>query len=216
MMELAYLGAICLTLIILVTNVAGHVSSAKKRAAELKAEVDKRQIESAFPPERPEKPSLEQQQFDAAEKARQQKFDTERVERKALFDAKDEARTKLYNSKNTALMKLLERRQVLESEITNHRTKIIGSNQDKAYNQYRADAMKSLENAREELALLVGEEKRMLEVLHRGENREPQVDAPEEPVRIATGGPVAQRVDDPDLLHDAESDEPEASRESTA
>jgi len=216
MTTLLILGACCLTLIIVVSMITSAVSSTKKHAAEKRAEIELRQVESAFPPEKPEKPSLEQQQFDAARQERQQRFDTEKAERQKQFDAKNQARVTLFNAKNQALVKLLERRQTLESEITNHRQKIIGSNQDKAYNQYRADSMKSLENAREELALLVTEEKRMLEALHRGEASEPQVDAPEEPVRVATGGPVAQRVDDPDQLHDAEPDEQEASRESAA
>ena len=189
MMSLLFLGIICLTTIIVVTTITSSVSAAKRYAADKKAEVDQKQIESAFPPEKPEPASLEQQAFDMSRLHRQQILD----------------------SKKKALDHLLQRRSMLEGEIAKLRTSI-QSYADKSYATYRADAVSALNDARKEQQELVVEQERLLATM-KGRN---DVDAPEEPVRVATGGPVAGRVDDPDLVHDAESDEQETGREGTA
>lgn len=202
-MELVYLGIICLTLIILVTNVAGHVAATKRRAAELKAEVDKRQIESAFPPEKPEKPSLEQQQFDLKRDREQQEIDARRQAVQQVFDAKKQA-----------LDHVLNRRATLEARIDEARGRVVGY-ADKQYAQYRTDALHAIEDARKEQAELVAQQAELLDLIQRGDD-ESQVDAATKPVRVDPGGPVAERMDDPDFVHDAESNVEEASREGAA
>lgn len=216
--SLIIVGAVCLTLIILVTNISSHVASVKKHAAEQKAEVDRRANELAFPPEKPVPPSLEQQKFDAENRRLQQQFDAENKRLQQALDAKHNAKEQVFKTKQNAVNTILERRKTLEQQISSLRS--AASNyqySDKGYAQYRADSLAALKDARQEQAELVIEQANLLATIkYPGEEDEPQVDAPAEPVRVATGGPVAQRVDDPDLLHDAEPDQPEASREGVA
>lgn len=220
-MELVYVGIICLTLIIIVTNVAGHVAATKKRQAELKAEVDKRQIESAFPPEKPEKPTLEQQAFDVKCQREQQEIDTKRQReqqeidaRQKAVDAQRKAVQQVFDAKKQALDHVLNRRRVLEAKIDECRGKVMGY-VDKQYAQYRTDALEAMNDARKEQAELVTQQADLLALIE-GDDDESQVDTAAKPVRVDPGGPVAERVDDPDFVHDAESNVEEASREGAA
>lgn len=118
---------------------------------------------------------------------------------------------------------LLQRRKTLEDNITQLREKATTFSQyqgGKQYETLRADALKSLEDARTELADLVDEIDRLLKSM-RGDNEEVKpppirLDAPEKPIQPIAGGSVAKRVADPGELHDAELYDEEAGRESSA
>ena len=116
-----------------------------------------------------------------------------------------------------ALTTLLNRRRDLEDKINKLREQATylrtEYGQDIA-KQHRSDALKALEDARQEQKELVQELAKLLATME--DKDDARVDAPKEPVRVVAGGPVAQRVADPDLVHDAEPDEPEAGREGTA
>src|SRR5581483_3783775 len=120
------------------------------------------------------------------------------------------------NPAQQALTVLLERRKELENQISQLRSNASSSHYvDKSYTSFRETAITALKDARAEQAELIAEQAKLLAMM-RGNNDEHKVDTAQEPVRVAAGGPVAQRVDDPDLLHDAEPDEQETSREGTA
>jgi hypothetical protein len=142
-------------------------------------------------PEPPEKPTLEQLSFDSKQRAQQQ----------------------LFESKKKALDHLLSRRSTLEDQIAKLRTNI-QSYADKQYAQYRADAVNALNDARKEQLELVEEQRRLLATME-GDD-ESEVDAAEKPVRVDTGGPVAERVDDSGVVHALELHDEDASREGAA
>lgn len=126
--------------------------------------------------------------------------------------------------KQQALTALLKRRADLEGSITALRERSCTFSKyhgDKQYEQLRADSLKVLEDARKEQAQLVVELEKLLKSMNEGldeeEEHEPLgLDAPEKPVQLVAGRPVAQRVADPGELHDAELYEQEASREGAA
>jgi hypothetical protein len=142
-------------------------------------------------PEPPEKPTLEQ----------------------LTFDAKQHTQQQLFQSQKQALDHLLERRRTLEDQIAKLRTNI-QSYADKQYAQYRADAVNALNDARKEQQELVDEQRRLLATME-GDD-ESEVDAAAKPVRVDTGGPVAERVDDSGVVHAVELHDEEASREGAA
>jgi hypothetical protein len=124
----------------------------------------------------------------------------------------------LFDTKKQALNVLLDRRKMLDQQISNLRNNAMNTRVEYSRDvmeSARHDALRALEDARVEQRELIQEQHRLLIMMGEA-NDEPKVDAAQEPVRVATGGPVAGRVDDPDQLHDAEPDEPEASRAGVA
>jgi len=119
------------------------------------------------------------------------------------------------DAQKKSLDALLERRKTLENHITALRNSSAdGRYVDKAYNQWRSDALKALEDARKEQQELVLEETGLLEMMQ-GEKDEDTSPAAQS-VQSSTGRRVAQRVDDLDDVRDVELHDEEASRESTA
>jgi len=126
---------------------------------------------------------------------------------------KPSAKQQALDALKKSLDSLLERRKKLEDHITTLRnTTADGRYCDKSYAQWRADALKALEDARAEQQELVLEETDLLEMIQ-GAETDDKVDATEKPVRVDTGGPVARRVDDPRELRDAELHDEEAGGE---
>lgn len=110
---------------------------------------------------------------------------------------------------------LLERREKLEDHITALRNSTAdGRYVDKSYNQWRADALKALDDARKEQQELVLEETGLLEMMQGAKSEDTNSTA--QSVQSPAGRRVAQRVDDFDDVRDAELHDEEASRESTA
>ena len=108
-----------------------------------------------------------------------------------------------------SLKELLSRRRNLENHITSLRERASDSRfSDKSYAQYRADALKALEDARQQQQELVAEEGRLLEMLQ-GENKNAkELDSTKKSAQPDPGRPVVtstrERVDDPGELHVAE------------
>ncbi len=113
-----------------------------------------------------------------------------------------------------SLTALLFRREKLEHQITEIRTRVSGY-PDKSYTQYRTDALTTLEDARKEQQELVSEEVNLLEMMQ-GVKKDVKVDASEKPVRVDSGGSLARLLDDSSELHDVELHDQEASREGSA
>lgn len=109
-----------------------------------------------------------------------------------------------------SLTALLERREKLENHITALRTRVSDYSEAR-FTQYRADALKAIEDAREEQQELVLEQTGLLEMMQGTED-----DAAKKPVRVDTRGPVAERVDDSGDVHAVELHDEETSRESAA
>ena len=112
-----------------------------------------------------------------------------------------------------ALTALLARRKNLEDHVTSLRSRV-ADNSHQSYKDYRADAIKVLEDARTEQQELVLEETGLLEMMHGV--KDGKVDSASKSIRVDTGGPVAERVDDSGELHAAELHDEETGRESTA
>lgn len=91
----------------------------------------------------------------------------------------------------------------------------------KQYEQLRTDALRALEDAREEQAELIIDLEKLLnsmrgELDEEGTHASLELDAAKKPVQLDSGGLVAQRVADPCELHDAELHEQETSRKGAA
>lgn len=112
-----------------------------------------------------------------------------------------------------SLTELLTRRRTLEANISKLREQACSFNQydEKKYAAYRADTLKALEDARTEQQELVLEQTGLLEMMQGTDD-----DPAKKSLRVDTGGPVAERVDDPGDVHDVELHDEEASRESAA
>jgi len=111
---------------------------------------------------------------------------------------------------------LLQRRETLEDNITDLREKATTYSQyhgGKQYETLRADALKSLEDARTELTDLVDEIDKLLNSM-RGDDDE--LGSASQSVQPAAGRRVAQQLDDLGYVRDVELHDEEASRESTA
>lgn len=186
-----YLLVICITL----TLIASFIGDAYKHAKSKRAEVDKLQIESAFPaaPAPPvERPTLAQQEF----------------------ETKVEHRQQILNSQRQALEHLLSRRSNLNDEIGNLRSGI-QTRSDKQYAQWRTDSLTALADARKEQQELTLEQEKLLSTM-KVRIDETELDAAEKSLQPDPRGPVAQRVDDPSELHDVELYEQETGRKSFA
>lgn len=113
---------------------------------------------------------------------------------------------------------LLQRRKTLEDNITALREKATTFSQyqgGKQYETLRSDALKSLEDARTELADLVDEIDKLLNSMRGGKDDEETV-SPAKSVQLTAGRPVAKRVADTGELCDAELYDEETSREGVA
>lgn len=132
-----------------------------------------------------------------------------------------DAQQQLRNAQQQALNALLKRREVLEDSIKKLReaatTCRVEYNRDIS-EHVRADALRALQDAREEQREIVSEEHALLAAWasEKKDDEKVRVAATPKSVQPDPGGSVAQSLDDPSLVCDVELHDEEAGRESTA
>lgn len=144
------------------------------------------------------------------------KIDTEY---KALNAARPELELPKPSLRQQALTTLLARRATLEFQIDGLRR--TATNLQLQYGtdisrQQRTDALQALKDARKEQQELIIEQEKLLNTNSGESDEKIGVGASEESVQLDPGGHVAQRVDDPGDMPDAEPDKQEASRTGAA